>query len=98
MALLAAGSALVAGSQLETDMQEMQVKEVRVLRAFYYQRKPIEVGKVLDLPKTFAAEMVAAKKAQYTSGDAKPAAEAVMPAPAAASQESKERSKKTGLI
>jgi oligoribonuclease (3'-5' exoribonuclease) len=80
MALLAAGSALVAGSSLENDMQEMQVREVRVLRAFYYNRKPIEVSKVLELPKIFAAEMVAAKKAQYTDGEAKTAETTAAPA------------------
>ena len=61
MALLAAGSALVAGSHLEKDMQ---TQSVRVVRAFYYQGKPTKVGTLVELPKVFAKEMIAAKKAE----------------------------------
>jgi hypothetical protein len=61
VALLAAGSALVAGSHLEKDMQ---TQSVRVVRAFYYQGKPTKVGTMVELPKVFAKEMIAARKAE----------------------------------
>lgn len=59
--LSAAGSALVAGSVLE---ESMKTRTVRVLRAFFIDRNPVKVGAVLDLPETFALELIAAKKAE----------------------------------
>jgi len=61
MPLLAAGSPLVAGGVFPEGTMEM--KTVRVVRAFYYQGKSLAVDTVVDLPKLFAAEMCAANKA-----------------------------------
>jgi hypothetical protein len=76
MALTAAGSALVAGSTQENHMQ-LQVTKVRVVRAFYFDKKPTTVGTVVELPKIFASEMIAAKKAEPhdPNSDAKEALE-----------------------
>lgn len=73
--LLATGSALVAGGAAETDMQ---TKQVRVLRAFYFNGEPTKVGAIASLPKVFADEMIAAKKAE--------AVEALAPKPPAPSK------------
>lgn len=64
MPLLAAGSALVAGSHQEEIVNE---KRVRVTRAFYYQRKACQVGDLVALPPVFALEMIAAHKAEPVS-------------------------------
>jgi hypothetical protein len=76
MALLAAESALVAGSAGRKDMQ-IQNRTVRVLRAFFIHGKPTKVGDVLELPKLFALEMHAAKKVEFVEPKAedKPKAE-----------------------
>lgn len=42
----------------------MNIKTVRVLRAFYFKGKPTRIGETLDLPNVFALEMIAAKKAE----------------------------------
>jgi len=68
MALLAAGSALVAGSHLENIMQ---TKKGRVLRAFYYQGKPTKVNETVELPRVFALEMASAHKLELIE-DPKP--------------------------
>ena len=52
---------------------QLQVAKVRVVRAFYYDKKPVKVDTVVELPKIFAAEMVAANKAEY-EGEPLPAA------------------------
>lgn len=44
----------------------MQTKTVRVLRAFYFNKKPTRVDEILDLPYVFALEMIAAHKAVPT--------------------------------
>jgi len=67
MALLAAGSALVAGGFTETTMQ-LQTQKVRVLRTFYFDRKAQKVGAVVELPKIFAIEVRAANKAEFVDG------------------------------
>jgi hypothetical protein len=68
MPLTAAGSALVAGSSQEKDMQaqpqQPKTSSVRVLRAFYFNGKPVKVNETLDLPRLFAIEMVAAHKVE----------------------------------
>lgn len=81
-------SALVPGggaqANKENDMQQQKaaqqnpVQKVRVLRAFYYQGKPIEKGSVVELPKLFAVEMRAANKVEF-----------VEPAPAAPAEPEK---------
>jgi hypothetical protein len=78
MALQAAGSALVAGGSQESAMQ-LQVTKVRVTRAFYFDKKPTKVGSVVELPKVFAAEMIAAHKAEPV--DSERSEEAPPPAP-----------------
>jgi hypothetical protein len=74
MPLSAAGSALVAGSSQEKDMQAQQnqpkTSSVRVLRAFYFNGKPVKVNETLDLPRLFALEMRAAHKVEII--EAKP--------------------------
>lgn len=80
MALLAAGSVLVAGSHSENIMQ---TKKGRVLRAFYYQGKATKVEQVVELPAIFAREMEAAGKLELIE-DAKPAAVTVPEAKAKA--------------
>lgn len=82
MALLAAGSALVAGSHPENNMQ---TKKGRVLRAFYYQGKPTVVGQVVELPRVFALEMAAANKLELLE-DPKPEAAAAADAKSKADQ------------
>ena len=44
---------------------QLQETEVRVVRAFYYNKRPTVVGAKVKLPKVFAAEMVAARKAEF---------------------------------
>jgi hypothetical protein len=43
----------------------MGTVKVRVLRAFYYERKLLDVKSEAMLPKGFAAEVVASAKAEY---------------------------------
>lgn len=43
----------------------MQMKTVRVMRPFFYERKPTKVGETIPLPALFAGEMVAARKAEW---------------------------------
>ena len=62
MALLAAGSALVAGSHSEKEMQP-QMQRVRVLRGFYFDKKLMKVDSEPELPRLFAIEVCAANKA-----------------------------------
>ena len=42
----------------------MNTKTVRVTRAFFYQGKPLKLGDTLDVPATFAAELIASRKAE----------------------------------
>jgi hypothetical protein len=37
--------------------------DIQVLRSFYWEGKPRPVGEVLNVPKVFGLEMIAAKKA-----------------------------------
>lgn len=89
MPLLAAGSALVAGSISERDHMQAQqaaakpapTMQVKVLRSFFYRRgssgslEPVKVGEVLEVPAIFGRELVAGNKA--APADIKPAADAV---------------------
>ncbi|HKQ24095.1 MAG TPA: hypothetical protein VJT81_06600 [Burkholderiales bacterium] len=69
MVLLAAGSALVAGSSYqETDVQA-QTQKVEVVRSFYFNRKPLPVGSIAELPAIFAREVIASNKAKAVNGD-----------------------------
>ena len=79
MALLAAGSPLVAGSSQEKDMLQAPPKtaRARVLRAFYIGGKATSVGAVVELPRVFALEMAAAKKVELLP---EPKAEDMKPA------------------
>jgi hypothetical protein len=43
----------------------MDIVRIRVLRPFYYNRIVAERGKELDVPKSFAIDMVANNKAEY---------------------------------
>jgi len=61
MALLATGSALVAGSCQET---EMATRQIKVVRSFYVSGKPTKVGDVLDVSASFAQELISARKAE----------------------------------
>jgi len=74
MALLAMGSALVAGSSQESPMQ-VQLTKVRVVRAFYFDKKPTKVDTIVEVPKIFAAEMVAANKAEFVDSTPEPTSE-----------------------
>lgn len=62
MALLAAGSALVASLALEN--QPMKTMKVRVLRAFFYNGKPTKPNETIEVPVTFGAELIAGKKVE----------------------------------
>lgn len=62
MALLAAGSPLVAGGFKEDQM--LQTQKVRAVRGFYFDRKLVKVGTTIELPKVFAIEVCAANKAE----------------------------------
>lgn len=59
----------------------MQQKRVKIVRPFYFERKILEKDKIVVLPLLFAAEMIAAKKAEpvedepVASVPAKPAGE-----------------------
>ena len=68
MVLSAAGSALVAGSFQEKDMQAQQAQpqtlSTRVLRAFYFNGKPVKKDETIELPRLFALEMKAAHKVE----------------------------------
>lgn len=44
---------------------DQRTKKVKVLRAFYWQQKPIAAGEVIELPASFAGEMVSARKAAF---------------------------------
>lgn len=62
MALLAAGSALVAGSVLEDSMPA--IRNIKVVRAFYWQGTALPIGTIKELPTAFALEMCASGKAE----------------------------------
>ena len=49
-------------------------KKVRVVRAFYYERKPVKVGEVVELPHIFALEVCASNKAVMVEDTPEPAA------------------------
>lgn len=95
-------AALVPGggaqANKENDMQQQkaaqqnQMQEVRVLRAFYYQGKPIEKDSVVKLPKLFAVEMRAANKVEFVE----PAPAAPAPAPKAAEKAPEQKPAKKG--
>lgn len=51
------------------------VLKVRVLRAFYYERELQKVDKVITLPRTFAAEVVASNKGAFVYDEPAPAKE-----------------------
>jgi hypothetical protein len=72
MALLAAGSALVAGGHF-SEGSEMQTQKVRVVRAFYFNREALAVNSEHELPALFAREVIAANKAVAVSGEARTA-------------------------
>ncbi len=42
----------------------MQTKTVRVLRKFYFERRLLTIGEIVELPSIFADEMCAATKAE----------------------------------
>lgn len=71
--LLAAGSALVAGSTPDEE-NPMNHVYIRALRAFYLHGKVVPVGAVVQVSKLFAAEMVSAKKAEITEAPQPPKA------------------------
>lgn len=49
-----------------------RMKRIRVLRAFYWQGKPTVVSDELEVPALFAAELVAAHKAEFIQPAAPP--------------------------
>jgi hypothetical protein len=57
--LSAAGSALVAGSAVSA----MQTQWIKVRRAFFFDKKVLPVGAVVELPAWVAAEAVHSQKA-----------------------------------
>lgn len=81
MALTATGSALVAGSSAENPMAIQNTQRVKVLRAFFFERKLCKVESEIDLPWTFAHEVRAAGKAEFVEAAAAKAPEAKQPAP-----------------
>lgn len=91
--MLAAGSVLVAGAQQENPMA-LQIKNVRVTRAFYYQGKLLPVGATTPLPKVFALEMKAANKCELLPDDP-PAATPPAVLPAATDKPQQTQSKGT---
>jgi hypothetical protein len=71
MALTAAGTtALVAGSlNTEGSMQQpVRTKWVRVTRAFFHDRKRVEVGVEREFASYFAGELVGSGKAEFIAG------------------------------
>lgn len=48
----------------------MKTQKVRVVRAFYWKGEPTKVGDVVEVPEVFAAELVAAKKAERVAEQA----------------------------
>lgn len=72
------GAFLVAGravSSEEEKMKELQMKKVRVLRAFYdHNRKPTKTGDIVEIPKWLAVEVRAANKAEYIEEQTAPPA------------------------
>jgi hypothetical protein len=88
VALLAAGSALVASNFSEDSMMAKTV-DVKVLRAFYYERKVQEVDSKITLPFVFGMEMVSSKKAVVVEAEA-----AVAPAEMAAVETTKATTEK----
>ena len=59
MALLAAGSPLVAGGAVPV----MATRYVRVVRSFFHQGVPQPVGAVIEVPRFIAAEVIHCGKA-----------------------------------
>lgn len=51
-------------------MAQKEEKQIKVLRSFLYDGKPVKPGKTLTVDKNFAAEMVSAQKAEYVSASA----------------------------
>lgn len=68
--LLATGSSLVAGSIAAPNM--VKTKHIRAARAFYWQGAVVPLGRTIEVPAAFAAEMVALNKAAFA--DPPPAA------------------------
>jgi hypothetical protein len=50
----------------------MKTQYVKVVRAFFWQGKPTKVGDVIELPSSFAAEMVTNHKAERVDAPVKP--------------------------
>lgn len=74
----------------------MQTKHVRVVRAFFYNGKPTVVDSVVELPSVFAAEMVAAKKAEWSDPPEKSQKERSDPPDTSKNEPPKDDSEKTG--
>lgn len=68
--LSAAGSVLVAGNIIKDDDMALEIARVRALRKFYFDRKLIDIGHEIDIPKIFALEMRASNKVEII--EAKP--------------------------
>lgn len=62
--------------QTQPRAQQPQTLKVKVLRAFYYQGKAVDVNSTVALPRVFALEMAAANKAALVTEAEKPAAPA----------------------
>lgn len=92
MALSAAGSALVAGGVSPEENAMSKMVSVEVVRAFYYNGAPTRVGSVIEVPVTFAAELIAARKAKAHE----PPADAKAPIKAAAKDDGEEPAKPEG--
>lgn len=85
--LTAAGSPLVAGSVAPAI--NTMAKKVKVLRMFMWDRKPQQVGTVIEMPDIAAFEVVSSGKAEYAK-----APEAAPPAPEVEANASKGRGSK----
>lgn len=73
MALLAAGSVLVAGSGAsDQTMAATKTLKIRVERSFYWDKQPRQVGEVLEVPAIFGLEMLQYRKASAVAETAEP--------------------------
>lgn len=95
-ALVPGGVSPRAIEQERNAMQQQQAPaqpktlRVKVMRPFYYQSEPIEKNAIVELPRVFALEMIAAKKAEAVKLT-EAAATSTAPAPEKKPGEGKEK-------
>lgn len=75
-ALVEGGGASASKDRKDSNVQKPAAPtmvDFTVARAFYYQGKPLEVGKTYQLPRVFAVEMKSANKGTFVAVDPSPA-------------------------